>query len=130
MNACIGVVPSELAVAATTLESRPPLRYDATGTSLRRCSSTDSLQQRLDLLLEVQRGVVEVEVVVDLPVADRLRRAPADPQEMAGQELLDALEQRLAGEAELEGEIVLERVEVGLDRAAGTAAAPLASEAK
>ena len=69
-------------------------------------------------------GVVEVGLEVDLPVAARLDVAVADAQEVAGQQLADALEQRLAGEAELEGEVVLEAVEVGLDRRARTAAAP------
>ena len=40
----------------------------------------------------------------------------AHAQEVPRQELADALEERLAGEAELEGEVVLEPLEVGLDR--------------
>ena len=74
------------------------------------------LEQRAELLLEVVRGVVEVDVVVDLPVADGLAGAAADAQEMARGQLLDALEQRLAVEAELEREVIPERVGIGLDR--------------
>ena len=72
-------------------------------------------KQALDPLLVVLRGVVEVEVVVDLPVASRLSDAAAHPEEVAGQQLADSLEERLAGEAELEGQVVLQPLEVGLD---------------
>ena len=72
-------------------------------------------QQRLDALLEVLRRVVEVEVVVDLPVALGRDPAVADPHAVAGQELAHALEQGLAGQAELEGQVVLEPLEVRAD---------------
>ena len=74
------------------------------------------VQQLLDLALEVGLGVVEVDVVVDLPVAFRRRLAAGDPQQVPGLQLAHPLEQGLAGEAELEGEVVLEAVGIGLDR--------------
>ena len=104
-----------LASEATALESRPPLRYAATGTSERRCSPTDSSSRDLDSLLVVLRRVVEVEVVVDLPIAGGLGDAVAHAQEMPGQELAHALEERLARQTELEGQVVLEPLEIGLD---------------
>ena len=72
-------------------------------------------EQRLDPLLEVLRRVVEVDVVVDLPVPLRLDPPAAYAQQVAGQQFAHALEERLAGQAELECEVVLESIEVGAD---------------
>ena len=72
-------------------------------------------EQALDALLVVLRGVVEVEVVVDLPVARGLGHAAVDAKEVARQELSHTLEEGLPGEAELEGQIVLQPLQVGLD---------------
>src|SRR3954465_5710019 len=60
-------------------------------------------------------GVVEVRLEVDLPVALRLDLAVPDAQEVAGQQLLHALEERLAGERELERQVVGEPGTAGLD---------------
>ena len=59
--------------------------------------------------------MVEVEVVVDLPVALGHDGPVAHAQAVAGLQLADALEQRLTGQAELEGQVVLEALEIGLD---------------
>ena len=74
---------------ATMLESRPPLRYAPTGTSAAQVQPDRVAQQRRRSLLEVVLGVVEVELVVDLPVAPRLDSAVRDPQEVAGRQLVD-----------------------------------------
>ena len=74
------------------------------------------VHQLADLLLEVGARVAEVGAVVDLPVPPRLDLPVADAEDVARQQLVDPLEQGLAAEAELEREVVLERLQVGLDR--------------
>src|SRR5205085_1486687 len=73
-------------------------------------------KELLNPMLVVGRGVLEVRLEVDLPVALGLDAAVPDAEEVAGLELADAFEKRLAGQAELEAQVVLEPVEVGLDR--------------
>src|SRR5215218_3612366 len=68
-----------------------------------------------DSPLVVRRGVVEIGVEVDLPVPAHFDGAVSNAQNVAGKELVDALEQRLAGKAELKAEVVLEPVQIGLD---------------
>src|SRR5206468_13027598 len=63
-------------------------------------------QQLLDAPLVEVAGVVEVRLEVDLPVLLRLDVPVAYAQEVAGQQLLDTGEERLAGERELEGQVV------------------------
>ena len=72
-------------------------------------------QQLLGAPLVVLGRVLEVRLEVDLPVALRLHVAVAHAQEMAGEKLLNALEEGLAGERELEGQVIGEPVRVGLD---------------
>src|SRR5262249_15792809 len=59
--------------------------------------------------------MVEVEVVVNLPVAAHIDSPATCDEQVPGEQLVDALEQRLAVQAELEGEVILEAGQVGLD---------------
>jgi hypothetical protein len=69
------------------------------------------------LVLEVLLGVVEVDFVIDLPVPPDLDLPAAGDQQVAGQQFPHVLEQGLPVQAELEVQVVLERVRVGLDLA-------------
>ena len=60
--------------------------------------------------------MVEVRLVVDLPVPAHGDLAVADGEHVARQELANALEKRLAAQAELEAEVVLQSVDIGLHR--------------
>ena len=60
--------------------------------------------------------MVEIGLVLDFPVAPHDDVAVADEQVVARQQLLDAPEERLAVQHELEGEVVLQALGVGLDR--------------
>src|SRR4051812_18677011 len=73
-------------------------------------------EERLDALLEVPRGVIEVDLVVDLPISYRFNRPAADAQEVPARKFADALEEGLAVEAELEDKVVLQTLDIGLDR--------------
>src|SRR6201999_247315 len=78
----------------------------------------DRLFEQLgETLLEVMAGVVPIEVVVDLPIPLRLNPATrAYTDQVARKQLADAAEQCLAGQAQLEPEVVLEAFDVDLDR--------------
>src|SRR5207245_1303993 len=69
--------------------------------------------QVLDRRLEIHPRVVEVRLVVDLPVPAHRDLAVADGEHVARQELANALEKRLAAQAELDAEVVLQSVETG-----------------
>ncbi len=72
--------------------------------------------ERFQAFLEVRRRAVPIDLVEDLPVAARRHGPASGPQVVARQQLAHVLEQRLAGKAELEGQVVPEAFDVGLDR--------------
>ena len=78
-------------------------------------------------LLEVPARVVEVEVVVDLPVATHA--AIATRRKCPGDSSLITLEQRLPAEAKLKTQIIFQALDVGLEPGRNGSSA-LASEAK
>src|SRR5829696_1565184 len=66
-------------------------------------------------LFKVFLGVIEVEVVLDVPVPADANLTLLDDQCVPGEQLPNSLEQRLAGQTELKRQVVFERFAVGLD---------------
>jgi hypothetical protein len=71
--------------------------------------------QLTEPLLEIARVVVEIEVVVDLPVARDIQIAVADLEHVARRNLTDSLEEGLPVEAELEDQVVAQALDVRRD---------------
>ena len=116
LKAIIPAWPASAASAATMLESSPPLRYAPIGHVGPQVDADRVLHPLLELLLEVARGVVVVGHELDVPVALLADGAAGHRERVPGRQLANALEQGLAIEAELEGQVVAQAVEVGFDR--------------
>jgi len=71
------------------------------------------VQQRLNPFFEVLRGMLEVEVIPDLPVPPGLDRSVLRDQHMAGSQFGDVLIQSPARQTKLEGDIFFEPLQVG-----------------
>ena len=117
VNAWKSPPTARAASAAAMLESRPPREV--------RADRDVGAQVEVDRLVDERRAAARRTTArcgrsrarSRPPSSARSRTTPLRTVSVwPGQELVHALEERLAGEAELEGEVVLERVEVGLDR--------------
>ena len=74
------------------------------------------LHQLLKPSHEIGRRVVEIDIVVDVPIASDFDAAVLHHQHLSGQELLDAAEKRLFADRVLECQIFCEGASVRFDR--------------
>src|SRR5215210_6604550 len=70
------------------------------------------VKQRTQLLFKVFRGVLQIEVIVNLPITARTHHAVTDLQHMPRWQFVYAFEERLARKTELERQVFFERLKI------------------
>ena len=88
------------------------------------------VQQLAQPALEISGAVLPVDLVVHVPIAPDFDPAVFRDQIMAGQQLMDVLEQRLFADRVLKRQIFGQRLRIGIDISARNGSSAFTSEAK